>query len=717
MKAEREGEQALIRQRRQQEARERKTADELARQNAALAKQNARARQDALARQSAERPKPSKGKAKAQQENTRAKEQEANGRNTPKRQEAERVGTDVRDGQKHSEKLLSLLTTNARPDPHASRKHLETLRSEQATCTTCHPPAPDNQETPQSEQTAGPESQPPVAAEQTEQTPDDPVPSRLSSDAPPPRVLQPARFLIPSDSSPRLPAQRSNSFGPDESGLDDSVEARLDLDAETQRIFALRQQRLEFGPDDPSSAPTLPRRRFSATEREEPSEITIPAHWQPDVQRETSVVGANEQRPSDVQQQPRDDAVQLHERPRVVFLLGSETSEEAETDTTTEQQLALNEAVAQRESAGPSTQQQHRGDAVQPRERPRVVFQLGSETSEADINTTAEQQLALNEAVAQRESTQSDVHQQHPDSATTPHRAPRVVFQLGSETSEADTDTTAEQQMALNEAVALTESAAPEQHLLNAQQQHLVNGVPPHSPRRAEFQLGSETSEADTDTTAERQLASNREADLREANRRIALNFGEIDVPTDSFGDSSMTSDAHLSPVRQAPHAQTALNGTIESVPRSGVPRITVVPVSNTRRGLQPHRSDQIPRSDPQQSAQHMHPARHDPRDYQQHSWNPNPAAGQFFPDPNAASFYPPSYGHRRQCASPGHPSPGLPTPYFNPDRYAPPRMPMQPRMPAATHAYAATHAHAATNAHAAFDVYAATNAYAAAHA
>jgi hypothetical protein len=326
-----------------------------------------------------------------------------------------------------------------------------------------------------------------------------------------------------------------------------------------------------------------------------------------------------------------------------------------------------------------SAQQQHPGGAMHPPRAPRVVFQLGSETSEIDTDTTAEQELALNAAIAQRESTRSGVQQQHPGGAMPPPppRVPRVVFQLGSETSEVDTDSTAEQQLALNEAVALRESAAPESATSSVQRQQPNNAVPPRPTlQRAVFQLGSEASEADTDTTAEQQMALNAEVDRRETARRVALNLGEIDVRTDSFGASSMTSDPLQSPPVPT---QMALTRAVESMATSGPTSgplsnslvSSTVPDGEPRPGnpqLNPHGHPLTP-SD--------HPVQQDHRDQQQRTWNLDPAAGQFFPD--ASGFY----SHPDSAPRLG-PPPGLRGPDFyhvkeelrRPEQQPPPMQP-----------------------------------------
>jgi hypothetical protein len=632
--AQKQSQLALARQRRQQEATERRT--------------------EALAKQAAERLEVERkiAKAKAEKEN---KQKEGNGRRILQRQEAERMGPDPEHGQKlHSEKLLSLLKTNESPDPQAShsgvsgsvnsgQKYMENLRSEQATCLTCQPPAADKRKTPQGEQTAGPEIQPPAAAaaEHIDQTSDVPAPPRPSSEAPPPRIEQHATFLVPSDSSPRLPAQRSDTSGPSVSSLDNFAEVRRDLHAEVQYVAALQQQRIEFEADGSSSVPTSPARRGTTVEREEPSEVTHPEPRQPDVER-----GPVE--PSEATSlEPRQSHAQSGSSP----------------------------IEAPQEHHPSSAQQQHSDGAMPLPRAPRVVFQLGSETSEVETDTTAEQELALNAAIAQRESTRSDVQQQPPDDAVPTHRVPRVVFQLGSDTSEVNTDSTAGQQLALNEAGALRASAAPRPPTSSVQQQQPSNAVPLRPLQRAVFQLGSEASEADMDTTTEQQLALNTEVDLRETARRVALNLGEIDLRTDSFGASSMTSDPLQSPVPT--QTQTALTRAVESMATSGP---TSGPLSNSLvSSTVPDGSTQEPRPGNPQPNPHGHPptpndhpVQQDPRDQQQRPWNLNPAAGQFFPD--ASGFY----SHPDSAPRLG-PPPGLLGPDFYHPVYELLRRPEQP--------------------------------------
>jgi hypothetical protein len=479
-----------------------------------------------------------------------ARQQEARDKRTAEaaKQEAERLERNEKERRElHSQRLLALIMANERPGPPASRSVQEYLQTSQG------------------EQTPRPKCQ----AEQVGQD-DDTVTSRQPSDAQPPRLEQHATFLIPSDDSPRLPSRRSDSSGPEQSSFADFAEERRNQNAEIQRIAALRQQGIEFGTDGSSSVTTSPTRRTSAVEREEPSEVTYSEVRQPEVQRELSVVEATEteQHPSSVQREP-----------------------------------CVVEATEQHPF---DVQQQQHGDAVPP------------------------------------------------------HGPPRVVFLLGSETSEADTDTTAEQQLALNEAVALTEPSAPEQHPSGAQQH---GDAVPHQLRRVEFQLGSETSDVDTDTTAERQMALAEEAALRESARRISLNLGEIDVPTDSLGNSSMTSDAASSPVSQAPRAQTALTHAVESMARSS-------PLSNSLvSNTVPDGRSQGPRPGNPLPNPHGHPptpngylAQHDLQGYQQRDWNLNPTASQFFPDPDASGFFsPPDAAPRRG------PPPGL----LRPDYYS----------------------------------------------
>jgi hypothetical protein len=665
----------------------------------------------ALAQEKTERLRQKHAVAKARREEREARVQEARKREAEDRrlatalaqQDADRLELelDVRGKQKlHSQKLLALLTANERPDPQTSHSVGSPQRDAELS---------------QGEQTVGPESRPPVAAEQTGQTLDETaVTSRPSSDRPSPRVEHHATFLITSDEHPRLPSQRSDSSGPDESSFANFAEARRDQNAEIQQITALRQQRIEFAADGSSSATTSPTRRIlSAVEREEPSGVTHPEPLQPDVQREPV-------EPSEaISPEPHQPDVQRNS-PLAEAAPNQHSSNVQQDDVVSPRGIPR--------------------VVLPPRERPRVVFILGSETSEADTDTTAEEQLALNERVALSESAQPDVQQPDLVNTAPPHDLRRVIFQLASETSEADTDTTAEQQLALNEAVALRESTQP-----SVQRQQ---AAPPHGLRRAVFQLASETSEADTDTTAERQLERNAEADRREAARRISLNLGEIDVPTDSLGDSSatsdaMTSDAPPSPVRQAPNTQTALVRAVTSMVRYGP---TSQPLSNglvsntvpygSRRGPRPgnvlpnpHGHPPTPndystqrgprgyqespvRQAPDRTAarrrSHGHlpnlngyPAQQDPRGYQQSNWSFDPTAGHFFPDPNGfyhipdvapPPFIPPpdmtpsGYDGRttrqRRVQPVPVPSPGLGAPFFNTFDYATPRTHMQPLMP-----------------------------------
>jgi hypothetical protein len=614
----------------------------------------------ALAQEKTERLRQKHAVAKARREEREARVQEARKREAEDRrlatalaqQDADRLELEleVRGKQKlHSQKLLALLTANERPDPQTSHSVGSPQRDAELS---------------QGEQTVGPESRPPVAAEQTGQTPDETaVTSRPSSDRASPRVEHHATFLITRNEHPRLPSPRSDSSGPDESSFANFAEARRDQKAGIQQITALRQQRIEFAADGSSSATTPPTRRiFSAVEREESSGVTHPEPLQPDVQREPvepSEVISPEPHQPDVQRNP-----------------------------------PLAEAAPNQHSS--NVQQD---DVVSPRGIPRVVLP--------------------------------------------PRERPRVVFILGSETSEADTDTTAEEQLALNERVALSESAHPD-----VQQQDHVNTAPPHDLRRVVFQLASETSEADTDTTAERQLERNAEADRREAARRISLNLGEIDVPTDSLGDSSatsdaMTSDAPPSPVRQAPNTQTTLVRAVTSMVRYGP---TSQPLSNglvsntvpygsrrgprpgnvlpnphghpptpndysTQRGPQDYQESPVRQAPDRTAARrrpHGHlpnlngyPAQNDPRGYQQSNWSFDPTAGHLFPDPNGFYYIPdvapPPFIPSPDMTPSGYdgrttrqrrvepvpvPSPGLGAPFFNPFDYATPRTHMQPLMP-----------------------------------
>lgn len=138
--------------------------------------------------------------------------------------------------------------------------------------------------------------QSPSANDPVGQTPEDSAVSRQSSDAQLLRVPRHVTFLSQTDSSPRLPSPRSESSGPGESSsvefIDDFPQPKRDLNAETQQVAALRQQRIEFAANGSSSVTTSPTRRVSAFEREEPSEVTYPEPRQSDVQRGSSSAGA-----------------------------------------------------------------------------------------------------------------------------------------------------------------------------------------------------------------------------------------------------------------------------------------------------------------------------------------------------------------------------------------------------------------------------------------
>jgi hypothetical protein len=539
-----------------------------------------------LAQEKAERLERKRAHTKALREAREARIEQAKKREAEDRrlatalaeQEAARreLELDVKAKQKlHSQKLLALLTVNDRPDPHASHS----VGS-----------VPKDAETLQAEQIAVPESQPPVAAELTAQLPDDTVITRRSSDAPPTLVPRHAAFLITSGEHARLPSQRSASFGPDESSFENSAEARRGQDTEARQIAALRQQRIEFTADGSSSATTSPTRRFSAVEREVPSEVTYPEPHQPNVQREPV-------EPSEVA------SPELHQ-PNV--------------------QQVSSLAVGALEQHQFDAQQHHRGDALYPRERPPVSFIIGSETSEVDTDSTAEQQQALNEQVALGESAQLDVQQQ---------------------------------------------------------QHHVYAGPPPHDSRRARFLLPSETSEADTDTTIERQRARNEEADLRETARRVSLNLGEIDVQTDSLDNSSTTSDAPPSPVHQAPNAQTALVRALRSMATSG-PRSDPLSNSLVQSTVLDRRTHMSRLGNP-----HFNPHGHpltpdgyiDPRGCRLRHWDFDPTIGKWIPDPN--TLYPPPDG----SPPPGEdPPPRLIMPFLWPSRARraiQPPIPMQPPM------------------------------------
>ena len=257
-------------------------------------------------------------------------------------------------------------------------------------------------------------------------------------------------------------------------------------------------------------------------------------------------------------------------------------------------------------------QQRQSGDAVPPRELRRVVFQLGSETSEAGTDTTTEQQLALDDRVAQRET------------------ARRISLNLG-------------------EIDVLTDSLGNSPVTPNAPP---PPAVPPRMRQRVVFQLGSDTSGADSDTTAEQQFGLNNEVAQRETARRISLNLGEVDVPTESVETSAMTSNASPTPVHRAP------TGEMVPVRRAGnlrkpsalgcnlVP--STVPSGRTREprpgspppGLQQQQCipDGYPvQLDPHNFQRHRgHPSQRDPQSYQHHNWYPNPTANQSFPDSSA---------------------------------------------------------------------------------